>query len=106
MQQLQRYYFPGNIRELEHIIERAVLINDGDELKIELPLANARSADEKNNDATDKKRFVSLEEMERAYIQEVVDHTRGQVEGKGGAAEILSMPSSTLRSRMKKLGLK
>jgi transcriptional regulator with GAF, ATPase, and Fis domain len=44
--------------------------------------------------------------MERQYIQEVLRHTGGQIAGKGGAAEILGLPPSTLRSRMMKLGLK
>jgi formate hydrogenlyase transcriptional activator len=44
--------------------------------------------------------------MERAYIEEVLHHTRGLIAGKGGAAEILGLPASTLRSRMKKLGVK
>jgi transcriptional regulator with GAF, ATPase, and Fis domain len=43
--------------------------------------------------------------MERRYIEEVVRHTKGVIAGKGGAAEILDMNHSTLRSRMKKLGL-
>jgi formate hydrogenlyase transcriptional activator len=48
----------------------------------------------------------TLEEMERDYIVEVLRRTQGAVAGKGGAAEILDLPPSTLRDRMKKLGLK
>jgi len=106
LQRLRRYHFPGNIRELEHIIERAVLINDGEELKIDVPLAAEQHSVVKNNGAAAADGFVSLEEMERAYIREVLDHTNGQVDGRGGAAQILDLPSSTLRSRMKKLKLK
>jgi two-component system, NtrC family, response regulator HydG len=106
LQRLQNYNFPGNIRELEHIIERAVLVNDGEELKIDLQPGREQSTVEKNNVAPTRKQLVSLEEMERSYIREVLQHTNGQIEGRGGAAEILNLPSSTLRSRMKKLGLK
>ncbi|HEX6624579.1 MAG TPA: helix-turn-helix domain-containing protein, partial [Pyrinomonadaceae bacterium] len=51
-------------------------------------------------------RLLSIEEVERAHIEEVLRHTGGAVAGRGGAAEILGLPSSTLRARMKKLGLK
>jgi formate hydrogenlyase transcriptional activator len=49
---------------------------------------------------------MSLDDMERQYIQEVLRHTGGRIPGKGGAAEILGFPPSTLRSRIVKLGLK
>jgi transcriptional regulator with GAF, ATPase, and Fis domain len=48
----------------------------------------------------------SLEDVERQHIAEILERTRGVIAGKGGAAEILGLPSSTLRNRMKKLGLK
>ncbi|MCI0390022.1 MAG: GAF domain-containing protein [Acidobacteria bacterium] len=51
-------------------------------------------------------RLISMEEMERTHIEEVLRHTGGQIGGAGGAAEILGLPVSTLRSRMKKLGIR
>ena len=51
-------------------------------------------------------RLVTLDEMEREYIEQVLKHTGGMIAGRGGAAEILGLPASTLRSRMKKLGVK
>jgi transcriptional regulator with GAF, ATPase, and Fis domain len=48
----------------------------------------------------------TLAEAERAYISDVVESTNGLIAGKGGAAEVLGMPPSTLRNRMKKLGIK
>lgn len=51
-------------------------------------------------------RLLSMTEMERAHIEEVLRRTRGTIAGRGGAAEILGLPASTLRARMKKLGLK
>jgi transcriptional regulator with GAF, ATPase, and Fis domain len=50
--------------------------------------------------------LVTLEELERSYIQQVLQRTGGMIAGKGGAAEILDLPASTLRSRMKKLGVR
>ena len=50
--------------------------------------------------------LVTLEEMEREYIEQVLRQTGGMIAGKGGAADILGLPASTLRSRMKKLGVR
>ncbi|MDQ3685834.1 MAG: sigma-54 dependent transcriptional regulator [Acidobacteriota bacterium] len=115
LRQLQEYEWPGNIRELEHIIERAVLIAEGDILDIESPSGNERewyrlSLAERpaNADFTGEAsphRFATLEENERHYIKQVLQHTRGRITGSNGAAAILGLPPSTLRSRMKKLGL-
>lgn len=100
---LKNYAFPGNIRELRHLVERAVLLSQNSTLEIDLPLQkNALSIDSINSGG----RLKTLEAMERDYIEVVLQRTRGVVAGKGGAAEILGLPSSTLRSRMKKLGIK
>ena len=53
-----------------------------------------------------RRRAMAMEEMERTHIEEVLRHTGGQIGGAGGAAEILGLPVSTLRSRMKKLGIR
>ena len=105
---LTRYPWPGNIRELQNLVERAVILARGTELHI--PLAelktHAAPADAGNGRPAAPPRLVTMEEMERDYVREVLRHTRGVVGGKGGAADILGLPVSTLRSRMKKLGLK
>lgn len=100
---LKQYHWPGNIRELEHIIERAVLISDESVLAIDLPFTGAVAAPVATI-ADDKVR--TLAEMERFYIEAVLKHACGAIAGKGGAAEILGVPPSTLRNRMKKLGLR
>lgn len=100
---LKQYHWPGNVRELEHIIERAVLLSEGEVLMIDPPLVKSQAAIPLL--AGSAGQFVSLEEMERRYIEAVVRHTKGMIAGKGGAAEILDINHSTLRSRMKKLGL-
>ncbi len=117
LERLQSYSWPGNIRELEHIIERAVLLSDGEVLTIDLPIANtapalsdhapANNSPANNSPANNSPApLVTLEEMERGYIERVLKHTKGMIGGKGGAADILGLPASTLRSRMKKLGMK
>ncbi|MFN7948812.1 MAG: sigma 54-interacting transcriptional regulator [Blastocatellia bacterium] len=103
LESLKQYHWPGNVRELEHIVERAVLLSEGEVLTIDPPLGQSQILSPLPGARADQ--FVSLEEMERRYIEAVVQHTKGVIAGKGGAAEILDINASTLRSRMKKLGL-
>src|SRR5262245_52155780 len=103
---LPRHSLAGYVRELQNFIERAVIITRGSHLQ--LPLAELKT--EAIANGGDKlalpARLASMEEMERTHIEQVLRHTGGQIGGASGAAEILDMPVSTLRSRMKKLGLK
>ncbi len=109
---LTAYPWPGNVRELENFIERAVILTTGSELQA--PLAELAVSMNGGSDkefaapgaAATAPRPVTLEDAERAHIEEIVKQTRGVIGGKGGAAEILGLPVSTLRNRMKKLGLK
>ncbi|MGI9456104.1 MAG: sigma 54-interacting transcriptional regulator [Aeoliella sp.] len=94
MQALQRYAWPGNIRELRNVIERSVIITAKDVLQVELP-----DEDEGWNLG------LSLEEVERQHIMRVLEQTDWRVKGTGGAAEILDINPSTLLSRMRKLGI-
>jgi formate hydrogenlyase transcriptional activator len=94
---LQDYPWPGNIRELENIIERAVILCPGpvlqlaDKLEISsLPFSST---------------VQTLEEMERNQIFKTLSETRWRIEGKDGAAAILGLHPSTLRARMHKLGI-
>jgi formate hydrogenlyase transcriptional activator len=106
MNALQLHTWAGNVRELENFIERAVIVTRGTRLQI--PLAELKAETVSNGGAgiAPPVRLVSMEEMERAHINEVLRHTGGQIGGAGGAAEILGLPVSTLRSRMKKLGIR
>ena len=105
---LCEYSWPGNVRELENFVERSVILTNGNELQA--PLSELRSG----GIATAEPLVVeasssapaSLEENERQHILKVLEQTKGVIGGKGGAAEILGLPISTLRNRMKKLGLK
>jgi formate hydrogenlyase transcriptional activator len=97
------YPWPGNVRELENFLERSVILSSGVELQA--PLAELKMTSSTPVSQT-RPGAVSLEDVERRHIAEVLEQTRGVIGGKGGAAEILGLPSSTLRNRMKKLGLK
>jgi len=98
MRQFENYDWPGNIRELENIIERAVITSAGNKLRLgyRLTVATEGAGDEG---------FGSLEEMERRYILKVLDQTQWRISGEKGAARILDMKPTTLNSRIKKLGI-
>jgi transcriptional regulator with GAF, ATPase, and Fis domain len=105
LERLQRYQWPGNVRELAHIIERAILLADGEVLMVDWPLGTGVLASGRGQERVTARALATLHEMERAYMAEVLQHTRGRIAGKGGAADILGLPASTLRHRMQKLGL-
>jgi formate hydrogenlyase transcriptional activator len=96
------YDFPGNVRELENFIERAVILTSGDELQI--PISELLHLRRPINDEG-LPMDHSLESIERSHIAEVLKLTGGRIAGAGGAAELLNLPVSTLRHRIKKLGL-
>jgi transcriptional regulator with GAF, ATPase, and Fis domain/tetratricopeptide (TPR) repeat protein len=96
---LTNYLWPGNVRQLRNIIERAVLLSDGEKLRIELPEdRKAVSHDIVHDEPT-------MDELQRRYIRMILDRTEGRLSGEKGAATILGMKRSTLYNRMKKLGL-
>lgn len=99
MEALMRYSFPGNIRELENLIERAVILEEGTTLFPGdwLPKQGGTPAAENS--------FKSFEETQKDYIIRVLKHTRGKVSGPGGAAEVLQMKDKTLFAKMKRLGI-
>lgn len=98
MEKLKKYDWPGNIRELESIIQRATVLSQNNNFRIS----------ELSNDVleTDRSRpTLTLEENERMHILQTLKRTGWRVRGKGGAAELLNMHYSTLFFRMKKLGI-
>ena len=100
---LQNYPYPGNIRELENIIHRAVIICKGNAITDEDILIQSETI--KTPDGNGSGELLSLEEMERNYILKVLNRTNWKIRGEGGAAEILKINAGTLRSRMKKLSI-
>jgi formate hydrogenlyase transcriptional activator len=96
MHALCRYPWPGNIRELEHVIERAVILTNGPVLKI--PAFEPLPAQEGSPSASS-----ALEDIERDHIIRVLREAKGKIGGPGGAAERLGMNRTTLNSRMQKL---
>ena len=99
MKKLQDYPWPGNIRELENVIERAVINSSGPKLRLVDDLSWPVHKDM-------PKVFKSLEEIERDYITSVLEETKWRIDGPNGAAVILDMNPSTLRSRLRKLEIK
>ncbi|GGH72152.1 DNA-binding NtrC family response regulator [Filimonas zeae] len=100
MAKLQAYEWPGNIRELEHVIERSVILAQTDAItEIELP----SDADMVSTPGSGP--LETLEEMERNHILKALKLSSGRVSGKSGAAEMLGILPQTLYSKMKKLGI-
>ena len=100
---LAAYDWPGNIRELEHLIERNVLLAKGNVIEdISLPALHRTTV----NVSTEEKQTKSIHENEREYILSILKKSRGKIYGTGGAAELLNIPPTTLSSKMKKLGIK
>ncbi|MBE9461295.1 sigma-54-dependent transcriptional regulator [Dyadobacter subterraneus] len=102
MDQLKTYSWPGNVRQLEHLIERSVLLASNHQIEsIEIPSVRLNTT-LINESLTTK----TLEQVEREHIINVLRECRGRVSGKGGAAETLDMPATTLYLKMKKLDIK
>jgi formate hydrogenlyase transcriptional activator len=104
MDQLQRYAWPGNIRELQNVIERACVLASGPVVSLgETLRATAGATPAAGSPPISP--LVSLEESERAHIRRALSAADGRVHGPQGAAEMLGINPSTLRSRMQKLGI-
>jgi transcriptional regulator with GAF, ATPase, and Fis domain/response regulator of citrate/malate metabolism len=102
LKQLTDYSWPGNIRELQHLIERHVLQSrlsriDTFEMPEEIP--------EYENLLFAEPEIKSYVEMDRVHIIGALKKSNGKVSGRGGAAELLQLPPTTLRSKMKRLGI-
>ncbi len=95
---LQQYRWPGNIREFQHVIERAVILTEGPELAmvdwLETPSQLAQGG-----------QLPTLEELERDHIVRTLEHANWKVSGDKGAAALLGLKPTTLEARMKKLGI-
>jgi transcriptional regulator of acetoin/glycerol metabolism len=96
---LQQYDWPGNIRELENVIQRAIILSPDGVVSInDISLSSAKPATAATG--------TTLEEVERNHIQRMLSTTLWRIEGRRGAAELLGLKPSTLRSRLRKLGIR
>jgi formate hydrogenlyase transcriptional activator len=96
MQTLQSYSWPGNVRELRNLIEHAMILSTSKTLYVHVPKHSSSGTDAPDN----------LQKMERMHIVGVLEKTGWRVAGEGGAAEVLGLKRTTLRAKMKKLGIK
>ncbi|HWP93291.1 MAG TPA: sigma 54-interacting transcriptional regulator [Thermodesulfobacteriota bacterium] len=100
MDALLSYHWPGNARELENVIERAVILAHGNTLQVEDLIDIRPDTDSQGLN------LETLEHMERSHILQALAKTNWVIDGKRGAAMILGINPGTLRSRMRKLGIK
>lgn len=110
--ELQRHFWPGNIRELQHVLERALITSTKSKLRFGLdasagdrksqPPVNERTSLDDGNILT----AAELRDLEAANIRRALAQTNGKIYGVGGAGELLDMKPTTLASRVKRLGIK
>jgi formate hydrogenlyase transcriptional activator len=93
---LQAYYWPGNIRELKNVIERALIVSPDGNLRIEIPAHQGEPVSQ----------MKTLTENEREHIIKVLEKTNWRIKGPHGAAQYLDIHPETLRTRMRKLGIR
>jgi formate hydrogenlyase transcriptional activator len=112
-EKLTSYSWPGNIRELQNLIERALILCSGPILDLDNDLTNVSasfiispSEISQTAPSTSDSQFKTLNQVEREHIETVLHQTHGVIEGAGGAAKALGMHPNTLRHRMEKLGIK
>jgi formate hydrogenlyase transcriptional activator len=110
MERLVSYTWPGNVRELENVIERAVILSRGSELEVTPDVLPEITQAAAPRSAREEKRPEvpppdTIDQVERNHILEVLMRTNWRIEGTDGAAALLNLNPSTLRSRMKKLGV-
>ncbi|MDX1316476.1 MAG: sigma 54-interacting transcriptional regulator, partial [Xanthomarina gelatinilytica] len=95
---LQSYNWPGNIRELENLVERAVILSNDEKLVI----PNFKSS---SKESLISSTILSLDDVQRNHIKKVLKKCNYKIDGPEGAAKLLEMKPSTLRDRIKKLGI-
>jgi formate hydrogenlyase transcriptional activator len=118
MEKLMNYPWPGNIRELQNIIERAVVLSVDPTLRLDrdlMPVAastkdtetpEANAPEHRHTDLGSPNPLLTLDEVDRNHIVAALQHAGGVVDGPKGAARILNLHPNTLRHRMDKLGIK
>ncbi|WP_145418561.1 sigma 54-interacting transcriptional regulator [Planctomycetes bacterium K23_9] len=109
VKELQAHDWPGNIRELQHVLERAFILARSNRLHFELPSASTANAPEVQvplgSDNAEILTAAELKALEAQNIRRALNQSGGKVYGAGGAAELMQMKPTTLASRMKSLGI-
>lgn len=108
MEKMKSYNWPGNIRELENILEQAVVLNDGRsklQLMRDLSTGIPGPVDKSSVNSFEEVKHIQ-QQAERNYITSILKKTKGRIRGARGAAELLNINPSTLESKMVKLNIK
>ncbi len=108
MDRLKSYAWPGNVRELENMVERALILNRKGPLEIAVHVTSStddETTEVSGNLSPGSPCEATLDAVIDSHIRSVLERAKGRIEGSGGAAEILGVNPSTLRNRMKKLGI-
>jgi transcriptional regulator with GAF, ATPase, and Fis domain len=108
VRRLQDYAWPGNVREMQNVIERAIILSPGSRLELHRAMPVTNVAPSPSSAAADDTRILSAQEMEsleRANIERALAACGGKISGETGAAQRLGLAASTLSSRMKALGI-
>ena len=95
---LQHYSWPGNIRELRNVVERAMIVATGPRLSIVLPPRTDAASQ-------NPKRSLKMIDVEKDHVRSVLQSSGWRIRGAGGAAELLGLAPTTLETRMLRLGL-
>ena len=109
---LESYHWPGNIRELRNIIERAIIISRGGALDFDLPVTESavvpsrHVANAKSDAEPEFLTEAELQRRERKNLMTVLEKTHWKIKGENGAAELLGVKATTLKARIKKMGIK
>ncbi len=111
--QLKNYDWPGNIRELQNVLERAVITSQSDKLRLSFPKISAAKQEQNREElgvpSSFPNKLLTYQEMksfERDNLLAALKSTQGKIFGPGGAAELLDMPPTTLTSKIKRMGFK
>jgi PAS domain S-box-containing protein len=109
---LENYHWPGNIRELRNVIERAIILSRGGALDFDLPVTESavvpsrHAAHAKSEVEPEFLTEAELQRRERKNLMTVLEKTHWKIKGENGAAELLGVKATTLKARIKKMGLK